>query len=160
MQNFEHLKSIEFCLANNIAYVCSDSLTTMRLWMMTSPFVKVDWPSLTVEEKFNVLQTAFKGSKVNVPMPENTDEYSKLILEELGFSTWNKFYKSIYNCRIGLDLEKKEYKFSPMIYSKEKKALIGLKNGNQILSSNSTPEEVIAKLEQVIAKIPALSEDR
>ncbi len=131
----------------------------MGLGMSTPPFIKVEWVSLSVEEKFAILQQAFEGCKINLPMPENPKEYSKSILKELGFNSWTKFYKDGHHCGIELNIDKKQYQLTPLIYLKENEALYGIKKGIVTLSSETTSEEIITALEKVLARIPELTED-
>jgi hypothetical protein len=159
MPKSNNVKSIEFNLKNSIAYICSSSLTVMRLFMSTPPFLSLEWDKLSSQEKFAHLQHAFEGSSKDVKMPENPPEYSKSILNAFGFKSWSEFYEGGRHCSIDLDIEKKEYRISPMIYVKEQGSLFGTKTGDEIISSDATAEEVIAALEKVLNKIPQLTED-
>jgi len=159
MQKVNNLKSIEFNLRDGKAYILSSSLTTMGLWMSTVPCTKVEWHSLSSAEKFNTLNQALERSKVNVPMPENTKHHAQAVLENLGFKSWKKFYEGGYHCTIDLDIEKKEFKITPMIYLRDNTSLYGIKKGIEVLSSESTPEVVVSTLEKILARIPELTED-
>jgi hypothetical protein len=153
------IQSVKINLKKGIAYICSSSLTVMKLYMSTPPFIKVEWSTLSIEEKFNHLQNAFAGSKTDVPMPDNPREYSKSIMQTFGFKSWEKFCEGGHYCAIDLSKSKKEYLFSPMIYVKEQGSLFGAKKGSEVLSLEATPEEIILTLEKVLEKIPELTED-
>src|SRR5687768_5804201 len=95
-----NVKTIEFNLRRGIAYICSSSRTVMKLWISTPPFIKTDWLSLSIDEKFAILLRAFEGSRDKVPMPKNSEDYSNSILKSFGFSSWKKFYQDGKHCRL------------------------------------------------------------
>jgi len=152
------MKMIEFSIKDNIAYICSASQTTMKLWMSTPPFLKVDWNKLSVQEKFITLHQAFEGSKKDLPMPKNPDEVSKSILAAFGPKSWKSFYEGGRHCSIDLDTSKNQYCITPMIYLRQNKSLYGIKEGVEFIGISSSSEEVIATLEGLLEKLPALEE--
>ena len=127
--------------------------------MSTPPFLKLEWNKLQLQEKFDYLQQAIEGSIKDVPMPKNPREYSKLIMKDFGFKSWEKFCENGYHCTIVLDLEKQEYQINPMIYVKEQRSLLGARTGSETLSNEAKPEELIITLEKVLDKIPQLTEE-
>lgn len=159
MQKSYNVKIVEFNLKNGFAYICSSSLTAIKLFVSTPPFLILEWNTLSSEEKFENLQHAFEGSGKDIPMPENPPEYSKSILKAFGFKSWEKFYEGGHHVTIDLDMDKKEYCISPMIYVKEQRSLFGAKRGDETLSINAMPDIIIATLEMVLSRIPELTED-
>ncbi len=71
-------KRIEFYLNNNLAFINASSLTTMRLWMSTPPFIKVNWVELGPDQKLDVLKQVFEGSTSGIPMPKDKKGSSKI----------------------------------------------------------------------------------
>ena len=153
------MKRIEFNLKNTVAYVNSSSLNTMRLWMSTPPFIKVDWAQLNTQEKYKVLVDALNGSKVGLPMPQNPKEFSGVVLRNFGFISWRQYCDNGKHCSIKLDIEKSQYVFTPLIYLNENNSLYGIKEGEEIVSLTASEEEIIFVLERVLHNIPRLTEE-
>lgn len=159
MRKFENLKHIELSLINNAAYISTCSLTTIGLWMIIIPCIKVDWLKLNVEEKINLIKNALERSTINVIMPKNPKDHGQAVLKDFGFSSWQKFYEGGLHCSIDLDTGKKEYKITPMIYLKENNSLYGIKKGIEVLSSDASSKEIIETMEKVLGRIPQLTEN-
>jgi len=153
------MKRIEFSIKDSIAYICSSSQTTMKLWMSTPPFLKVEWKQLSVQEKFATLKQAFEGSKKDLPMPPNPKEFGSSILAAFGLKNWKSVYEGGRHCSIALDTDKDQYCFTPMIYLRQNKALYGIKGGIEYITASASPEEVIAVLEGLLEKLPQLEEE-
>lgn len=153
------MKMIEFSIKDSIAYICSASQTTMKLWMSTSPFLKVDWSKLSVQEKYETLQQAFEGSKKDLPMPDNPNEFSKSILAAFGLKSWKALYEGGRHCSIELDTDKNQYCLTPMVYLRQNKSLYGIKAGIEYIPASASPEDMIATLEGILEKLPRLEEE-
>jgi hypothetical protein len=154
-----NVKIIEFNLKKGVAFICSSSLTTLKLFMSSPLFLILEWNTLTSQEKFENLQRAFEGSKKDVPMPENPSEYSKSIMKAFGFKSWEKFCEGGNHVTIDLDMDKNEYHINPMVYVKEQGSLVGAKSGDEKLSIDASPEELIFNLGKVLGRIPQLTDE-
>lgn len=152
------IKEIEFNLRDAIACINATSLTTMKLFMSSPPFIKINWVGLTVEEKYNTLLQVFEGCKEGVPMPANPSQ-SRAKLDNFGFASWKTFFEGGYHCAIALDVDARQYEFTPEVYMIRENGLYGMKSGIEHIASTATPEEFITTLERVLAKIPALTEE-
>jgi hypothetical protein len=150
------IKRIEFNLNGEIACVNASSLTTMRLWMSTPPFVKINWEELSPDQKLNVLKEVFEGSINGIPIPK--DKKSNTKIEVFGFSTWESFAKNGRHCSIQFDTDAKQYEFQPLIYVKEG-GLQGIKNTAEKINSTSPAEQIILLMERILDKIPRLREE-
>jgi hypothetical protein len=153
------VKRVEFRLKDGVAQLNASSLTMMKLWISSPPFMKVGWASLTAAEKYGVLMEVFEGSRQDVPMPIDTSAKSKDILKELGIGSWKKYYSEGRHCSIRFDPEKKEYFLTPMIFLVENTSLYGIKDGIVCVSSEANPEEMISALESVLESIPRHAEE-
>lgn len=152
------IKEIEFNLRGAIACINATSLTTMKLFMATPPFIKTDWRDLSTEEKYNILMRVFEGCKEDVPMPANPGQ-SRQKLDNFGFASWKRFFGGGSHCSIALNTDVRKYEFTPMVYTPKENGLYGMKSGIEQIASTATAEEFIATLERVLEKIPALTEE-
>jgi hypothetical protein len=153
------VKRIEFKLKDGVAQLNASSLTAIKIWISSPPFIKVLWTSLTCEEKYGVLMKVFQGSRLDVPIPNDTSAKSKEILKELGSSSWKKYYNEGRHCSIRFDPGKEEYCITPMIFLVDKTSLYGIKEGVVCVSSDANPEVLISSLEAVLDSIPRLTEE-
>jgi hypothetical protein len=126
--------------------------------MSTSPFIKINWSELTVEEKYNTLLQVFEGCKEGVPMPANPGA-SRSKIDNFGFSSWKSFAEGGWHCSIKLNTDASQYDFTPMIYVVKGNGLYGMKSGIEHNALTASPEEFITTLERVLEKIPALTEE-
>ena len=149
------MKSVEFCLIRDTAYINSLSITTMKLGMSTGPFIKIKWTGINDEEKLKLILEAFAGCKEDVPIPDNPEKYSKLSLKPFGFSNWKIFARTGLHCMIEYDIE--QYHFIPLIYSKKDNALYASGSTESIVAS-ATAEKFIGTLVKTLEKIPELTE--
>ncbi len=105
------------------------SLTTMKLFMSTPPFIKINWAELTIEEKYKTLLQVFEGCKEGVPIPPNPKEYGNSVVSNFGFTSWKKYAEAGSHCAIALDVDANQYEITPLIYLIKENNLYGIKSG-------------------------------
>src|SRR5436190_1615092 len=128
------MKIAEINLKNDVAYINSSSLTTLKLWVSTPPCLKINWALLSDDEKLKIIMEVISFSKDEVPIPENPNEYANTYLNSFGFKSWRKFYEGGSHCSIQHDIENEIFRIVPSIILKDKVTLYGLKNEVKIIS--------------------------
>ena len=91
-------------------------------------------------------------------MPANPTA-SRSKIDSFGFSTWRKFAEGGRHCSIELNPGTAQFEITPLIYLTEGNILEGAKDGIEKVSSTANAKEVVAILESVLGKIPALTEE-
>src|SRR6185437_4254946 len=152
------IKRIEFNLNGKIACINASSLTTMKLWMSTPPFIKVNWEELSADEKLKILKQVFDGSIHRVPMPtEKKTKGSKI--DAFGFSNWTSFAKNGRHCSMKFVPDIDQYEFLPLIYVNKEGGLQGVTKAIEKISAASSSDEIISRLDRTLEKIPALAKE-
>jgi|KBSSwiStaDraftv2_1062776.scaffolds.fasta_scaffold138293_2 hypothetical protein len=145
------MKSAHLILKDNgQAFLYSNSLTKVNLWISSKPYLRLNWKELTPNEKLKFINEALDNSKTGIEKPTSFKDVGKELLGAYGFSTWNELFKKAKLCYI--DLENELYIFTPSIYDSRTGGHEGVKEGIAKMPVDAAPEEIFATLEKVMER--------
>lgn len=157
--NQRNIKYIDVILHNGIGYINPSNLTAIGLFLVSPPYVKVDWDKMDSQEKFRQLAAAFNQFRSNIPVPSDIDSYLQVRMDAFEIENWEQFSKESSMCHILLDLDNRKYKITPTIYLEESDSHYGIKHGVKMVSAEATPEELIVEVENVLRSIPFFTQE-
>jgi hypothetical protein len=157
--NQRNIKYIDVILHKGVGYFHPSNLTEIGLFLVSPPYVKVDWDKMDSQEKFSQLTEAFYQYRSNIPAPSDIDSYLQVRMDAFEIENWVQFSNESFMCHILLDLDNREYKITPSIYLGNSDSHYGVKHGVRKVSTDATPEEFIVVVETVLKSIPLLTQE-
>lgn len=157
--NQRNIKYIDVILHKGVGYINPSNLTEIGLFLVSPPYIRVDWDQVGSQEKYNHLSEAFNQYRSNMPVPSDIDSYLQARMEAFEIENWEQFSKESFMCHILLDLDNREYKITPSIYLEESDSHYGIKHGIRKISEEALPEELIIEIEKVLNSIPLLTQE-
>ena len=145
------MKSAHLVLKNNReAFLYSNSLTKVNLWIVSGPYLRLNWRQLNSEEKLKFINEALKNSKTDIEKPSSFKDVGMELLKAYGFTKWSQLYKKAKLCYI--DIKNDNYIFTPSVYNSSNGGHEGIKDEIQTVCRDESPEQIIMVLERAIVK--------
>lgn len=157
--NQRNIKYIDVIYHKGVGYINPSNLTEIGLFLVSPPYIKVDWDKLDSQEKYNHLTEAFNHYRSNIPLPPDIDSYLQVRMDAFEIENWVQFSNESVMCHILLDLDNREYKITPSIYLEDSDSHYGVKHGIRKVSNDSSPGELIEMVEAVLKSIPLLTQE-
>jgi hypothetical protein len=145
------MKSAHLVLKDNgEAFLYSNSLTKVNLWIVSEPYLRLSWRQLNSKGKLKLINETLENSKVDIEKPSSFKDVGMGLLKAYGFTKWSQLYKKTKLCYI--DIKNDNYIFTPSVYNSSNGGHEGIKDGIETVRMDESSEQIIMVLERAIEK--------